>query len=271
MICRSAVLIAFTVSLLCACASAPPASVPALLDRLLPTQALLIGEQHDATEHQMLQRDVVLALAARDQLGGVVMEMAEQGRDTSGLSADASEEQVRAALDWKPDGGWPWATYGPVVMATVRSGVPVMGGNLPRSRMREAMGETALDNLIAPAALGEQREAIREGHCGLLPEGQIAPMARIQLARDRAMAQTLTGAVQRAGAGKTVVLVAGNGHVRRDLGVPLYLPSGLKHQVVMAQTGETKVVGQPADAVWRTPALPARDHCAELRNTPLRR
>jgi uncharacterized iron-regulated protein len=99
----------------------------------------------------------------------------------------------------------------------------------------------------------------------LLPESQIAPMARIQLARDRAMAQTLASAVQRAGPGKTVVLVAGNGHVRRDLGVPLYLPAGLAHQVVMAQAGEANVGGQPADAVWRTRALPPRDHCAELR------
>ena len=265
MTCRTAVQITLAASLLSACASAPPPSVSALLDRVLPTQALLIGEQHDAAEHQALQRDVVQALAARGQLGSVVMEMAEQGRDTSGLSTDASEEQVRDALGWKPDGGWPWATYGPVVMAGVRAGVPVIGGNLPRARMREAMGEVALDNLVAIDALQQQREAIREGHCGLLPEGQIQPMTRIQLARDRAMAQTLESAVKNAGPGKTVVLVAGNGHVRRDLGVPLYLPSDLKHQVVMAQAGEAKEGMRPADAVWRTPALPARDHCAELR------
>ncbi len=271
MTCRAAVHVALTVLLLSACASAPPSSVSALLDRLLPTQALLIGEQHDAAEHQALQRDLVQALAARGQLGGVVMEMAEQGRDTSGLGAHASEEQVRDALGWKPDGGWPWATYGPVVMAGVRADVPVIGGNLPRARMREAMGEAALDHLIAIDALQRQREAIREGHCGLLPEGQIQPMTRIQLARDRAMAQTLESAVKNAGPGKTVLLVAGNGHVRRDLGVPLYLPSGLTHQVVMAQAGKGKDEDRPADAVWLTPATPPRDHCAELRNSPLRR
>ncbi|MGE0098781.1 MAG: ChaN family lipoprotein [Hydrogenophaga sp.] len=272
MACRIAVLFTLAVSLLSACVSPSAApSVPALLDRLLPTQALLIGEQHDATEHQTLQRDVVLALASAGRLGGLVMEMTEQGRDTSGLPSDASEERVREALGWKSEGGWPWATYGPVVMAAVRSGAPVMGGNLPRSRMRNVMGEAALDGLIGAEALRQQREAIREGHCGLLPESQIAPMARIQLARDRAMAQALASAVQRAGDGKTVVLVAGNGHVRRDLGVPLHLPSSLKHQVVMAQAGEANVEGELADAIWRTPPLPARDHCAELRRAPLRR
>jgi uncharacterized iron-regulated protein len=262
---RSAAVPTLLVSLVAACASPSAPTVPALLDRLLPTQALLIGEQHDAPGHQALQRDLVRALAARGQLGGVVMEMVEQGRDTGGLPRDASEDTVRAALNWSPEGGWPWATYGPVVMSTVRAGAPVMGGNLPRSRMRDAMGEAALDTAIGAPALLQQRDAIREGHCGLLPEGQIAPMTRIQLARDRAMAETLVNAVQRAGPGKTVLLVAGNGHVRRDLGVPLYLPPALKHQVLMAQAGEAKIGGQPADAVWRTPALPPKDHCSELR------
>ncbi|WP_439589393.1 ChaN family lipoprotein [Hydrogenophaga sp.] len=265
MICRAAFLITLTVSLLTACASQPPASVPALLDRVLPSQALLIGEQHDAAEHQALQRDVVLALATRGQLGGVVMEMVEQGRDTLGLPTDAGEDQAREALGWKSDGGWPWAVYAPVVMAAVRAGAPVVGGNLPRARTREAMGEAALDDLIRPEVLQAQREAIREGHCGLLAEGQIAPMTRIQLARDRAMAQTLVNAVERAGPGKTVVLVAGNGHVRRDLGVPLYLPVTLSHRVLMAQAGSAKDEDRSADAIWLTPATPPRDHCAELR------
>lgn len=230
----------------------------------MPTPVLMLGEQHDAPEHQALQRDVVLALAARGQLGALVMEMAEQGRQTTGLPAQASEAQVREALAWTDDSGWPWPVYGPVVMAAVRAGTPVLGGNLPRSQMRAAMGNDALEGRIAAAALKEQREGIRSGHCDLLPEGQIAPMARIQLARDEAMARTTVQAVESAGPGKTVVLVAGNGHVRRDLGVPLYLPKTLAHRVVMAQAGDPKAA-TPADAVWLTPAQPPRDYCAELR------
>ncbi len=266
MTCRTTVLLAIVLGCFTACAHAPADSVPALLARVTPTQALLLGERHDAPEHQALQRDVVLALASRGELGALVMEMIEQGRDTSALDAQAGEAQVREALGWTSDGGgWPWATYGPVVMAAVRSGVPVLGGNLPRAQMRGAMADTTLDDLIEAGALQRQREAIRDGHCGLLPESQIAPMARIQLARDRAMAQTVVEALGRAGAGRTVVLAAGNGHVRRDLGVPLHLPATVNHRVVMAQAGDAKEGGRPADAVWRTPALAPRDHCAELR------
>lgn len=230
----------------------------------MPTPVLMLGEQHDAPEHQALQRDVVLALAARGQLGALVMEMAEQGRQTTGLPADATEARVREALAWTDDGGWPWATYGPVVMAAVRAGAPVLGGNLPRSQMRAAMGNAALEVRVSSGVLQEQRAGIRSGHCDLLPESQIGPMTRIQLARDEAMAQTTVAAVEQAGAGKTVVLVAGNGHVRRDLGVPLYLPKTLAHRVVMAQAGGPKAAS-PSDAVWLTPPQPPRDYCAELR------
>ncbi|MDR7093420.1 ChaN family lipoprotein [Hydrogenophaga laconesensis] len=251
------------VALLAACAHRPPATVPALLDRVLPTPVLMLGEQHDAAEHQALQRDVVEALARRDQLAALVMEMIEQGRSTQGLPSDANEQRVREALAWTDQGGWPWSIYGPVVMAAVRSGVPVIGGNLPRAQMRNAMGDAVLDDSVSSSVLQRQRDAIRESHCNLLPESQIAPMTRIQLARDKTLAQT---AVQAVIPGKTVVLVAGNGHVKRDLGVPLHLPAGVDHKVVMAQAGSAAEAAAPtADAVWTTPALAPRDHCAELK------
>lgn len=248
---------------LVACAHAPPRTVPGLLDAVLPAPLLLVGEQHDASEHQSLQRDLVQGLARRQQLGALVLEMAEQGRSTQGLDKDADEARVRDALGWAEQSGWPWAVYGPVVMAAVHSGVPVIGGNLPRARMRDAMANSGLDGSVSADVLQRQRDTIRDSHCGLLPESQIAPMTRIQLARDRTLAQA---AVQALIPGKTVLLVAGNGHVRRDLGVPLHLPEGIEAKVVMAQAGEARdTLPPPADAVWPTPALPPRDHCEEFK------
>ncbi|MGE0349376.1 ChaN family lipoprotein [Hydrogenophaga sp.] len=250
-------------ALLVACAHPKPSTVTVLLDRVLPTPVLMLGEQHDAPEHQVLQREVVQLLAAQGKLAALIMEMVEQGHDTLDLPRDANEARVREALAWSERGGWPWPTYGPVVMAAVRNGVPVIGGNLPRARMRDAMGNGALDDLVGEGVLRRQRDGIRDSHCGLLPEGQITPMTRIQLARDQALAQTVAKAVT---PGKTVLLVAGNGHVRRDLGVPLHLPSSLAHKVVMAQAGAAADSdAPPADTVWVTPALPPRDHCTELR------
>ena len=227
----------------------------------MPADALLLGEQHDAAEHQQLQRDVVTALARRGQLAALAIEMAEQGRSTAGLARDSGEPEVRLALRWD-EAGWPWQAYGPVVMAAVRAGVPVLGANLERSAMRQAMANEALDTHLPPERLAQQRDNIRTGHCQLLPESQIAPMTRIQLARDAAMARTVAGAVQ---TGKTVLLVAGGGHVSRTLGVPTHLPPALRSVVVLAVAGSATAANRSdVDAVWETAPVAPKDHCAAL-------
>ena len=106
-------------------------------------------------------------------------------------------------------------------VSLVGGGVPVLGANLPREQMREAMADASLDQLLPGPARKAQEQAIRQGHCGLLPEPQIRPMTRVQIARDKAMAETIAAA---SAPGKTVVLLAGAGHVEPGVGVPLHLP-----------------------------------------------
>ena len=69
---------------------------------------------------------MVHQLAQQGQLAAVVMEMAEQGRDTRGLPPQASEALVQERLRWAND-AWPWRQYGPVVMAAVRLGERLLG------------------------------------------------------------------------------------------------------------------------------------------------
>ncbi|MGZ5180414.1 MAG: ChaN family lipoprotein [Ramlibacter sp.] len=216
------------------------------LDELLPADALLVGEQHDDGAHHQLERDLVQSLAGRGRLAAVALEMAEQGTSTAGLPRAADESTVQASLRW--DGkGWPWDAYGPAVMAAVQAGVPVLGANLPRERLAAAMQDASLDATLDGAALESQREAIRAGHCDLLPASQIDPMVRVQLARDRTMARTVADAAQ---PGRTVLLLAGAGHVDPALGIPRHLPPGLVARPVLL----------PPSA-----AAPGTDHCAELR------
>jgi uncharacterized iron-regulated protein len=260
------------IMLLAGCAVAPmtsltPAQVPAALKALGPSRVLLLGEQHDADAHQALERAAVEHLAQQGQLAALVLEMAERGPHTRGLPRNATEAQVQAALQWNGD-GWPWERYGPVVMDAVRAGVPVLGGNQPRSEMRAAMANTTLDASLDPQALARQRENIAQGHCGLLPASQLAPMARIQIARDRAMAQTLLEAAASATDDQVLVLVAGTEHVRRGLGVPAHLPPewATSSQVVVMHSGAPKPDSKAgADHLWLTPATDPKDHCAGLR------
>jgi uncharacterized iron-regulated protein len=235
------------------------------LERWPASDALLLGEQHDAPEHQRWEADSVRWLAERGRLAALVIEMAEAGTGTDGLPPDANAAQVYAALRWN-EAAWPWERYRAVVMAAVAAGVPVRGGNLPRSRMRAAMQDEALDRHLPPAALALQRNAIEEGHCGLLPADRVMPMVRIQLARDASMAQVVQQARQE---GRTVLLAAGWGHVRRDLGVPTWLPANFNAKVAIAQAGQARAaIESEANYIHPTPALAPRDHCAELRARP---
>lgn len=237
--------------LLAACTA--PVAMPGIEHRvaaLLPADVILLGEQHDAPEHQDMHKRAIETLAVRGALAAVALEMANVGRSTAGVPRHASEAEVKSALAWD-EAGWPWQAYGPAVMRAVRAGVPVIGANLPRSQSRTAMADTSLDSSVSPEVLQTQRDAVRAGHCGLLPESQIGPMARVQLARDRTMAQAIAGALA---PGRTVVLLAGAKHIDPSTGVPQHLPSSVRA------------------SSERLPEQPARkDYCAELREQLQRR
>jgi uncharacterized iron-regulated protein len=233
------------------------------LSQLLPADAILLGEQHDAPDHQRIHRLIVETLAARQTLAALALEMASQGQSTEKLGPTADEDQVRAALQWD-NTAWPWTAYGPVVMAAVRAGVPVVGANLPPARWREAMTDAGFDRLLSGPALKAQQQHIRLGHCGLLPESQISPMTRIQIARDVAMAQTITRA---AVPGKTVLLLAGSGHVDRILGIPQHLPPGFKVKTALLHAEQASIATNSIaqfDQFWPARPAPVIDYCATL-------
>ena len=244
-----------------------------LLRRQPYPRLLLLGEQHDAPQHQQLQLEIVRSLLRQGRLGALTLEMAESGRSTTGLDKTAGETAVQQALAWN-DAGWPWVRYAPAIMAAVREGIPVMGANLPRNQQRDAMKNEALDARLTSASLQKQLKNIDDGHCGMLAPAQLAPMARIQIARDLAMAGTLTQTLQRlpppdteqrAGPPQLVVLIAGNAHVERELGVPRHLPPAIPSRSIASLAGATASDTLDVDLVWPTDALPPRDYCADFK------
>jgi uncharacterized iron-regulated protein len=213
---------------------------------LVGVDAALLGEQHDALSHRDLQQHWVSALAQRGALAALVLEMAERGHSTAGLPASADEAQVRQALHWNTE-AWPWDRYRPAIMVAVRAGVPVLGANLPRDQQAGAMRNPAYDTMLPGPALKAQQQAIRIGHCLLLPESQIRPMTRVQIARDQAMAQTIASL---ATPGQTVLLLAGAGHVEPQVGVPLHLPPAVTARPLQLPPEET-----------------GKDYCEEVRRS----
>jgi uncharacterized iron-regulated protein len=165
---------------------------------------------------------------------------------------------VRGALAWS---GWEWPVYEGVVMAAVRAGVPVLGGNLPRAKMRETMGDAARDGLVDAAVRERLAVAVRDGHCGMLPATQEPGMVRIQIGRDQAMADTVAAALK---PGQRVLLLTGAQHASRDRGVPLHL--ALHHgapRVHVVIFGDPSI-GLAADELRSAKFTPRPDPCEGL-------
>ena len=203
-------------------------------------------------------------LAAQGRLHALVLEMAQQGVSTAGLPREASEAQVRAALQWD-DFAWPWARYRELVLAAVRAGVPVWGANLPRSALKEAQADARWDATIPAEAWSRLRDAVREGHCGLVPDELLGPLVRMQVARDRSLAQAVVQQLASSPPVRITVLHAGAVHAARRTGVPLHLA-----ELAPAFAVRTLAFGpdrSPADFDERRPARkgPQADHCAALR------
>jgi hypothetical protein len=103
---------------------------------------------------------------------------------------------------------------------------------------------------------------VRVGHCDLLPASQLPGLVRVQIARDRSMAEVVSGALQAARPGQVVLLLTGAHHASRDRGVPLHLGQA-ELRVVMFGAPDAS----PLVADERRPAAytPQPDHCEDLR------
>ncbi|XZG69377.1 ChaN family lipoprotein [Chitinibacteraceae bacterium HSL-7] len=216
-------------TLLAGCASAPAPSGHSYL---------LLGEVHDNAEGHRLRVDELERRLNAGWRPAIAMEQFD--REHQGALAQAQTRcgaDVRCVIDAaKGSTRWDWPLYEPVIALAQRHQLPLLAANLSRADasrvVKQGFAGTlpdalqrryALDALPA-AVLDGQIRAVREGHCNQLPEALLPGMARAQIARDVVMADILQTA------GRDVVLLAGNGHVRNDVGVPVWL-SGSTHSV----------------------------------------
>lgn len=239
---------------------------------------VLLGEVHDNPQHHAARAELLRRLLADGRRSTVVFE--QMGRDQDAALAAApreAEAQSQAgALDRQ---GWRWPLHKPLFEAALAGGAQLRGGNISREQARALVreGESAwpadLAALKQAAPWGEahqqalQRE-IEQGHCGAMPARLMPGMVLAQRGRDAAMAQALLQA--RSQGAERVILIAGNGHVRRDLAVPLYLqaagvPAAQIRVLAYLEQGDASTAETGRyDRVLQAPAAPREDPCAAL-------
>lgn len=272
------------VLLLSACAGprgAAPAAGPTAATPRAEPEFVLLGELHDNPDHHRARAEQLRRLIAQEPKTVVVFEQFSRGEDAAVAqarrSAPADVEAVINASKFDRK-GWRWPLHQPLFEAALQSGAEVRGGNIDRDQVRRIVreGDTAWPaDLLAlrertawtPAQQDVLRKDIQDGHCGAMPEAMLPGMVQAQRARDAAMAQAMLDA-RNAGA-KRVVLIAGNGHVRRDVAVPVYLQAaGVPASDIDAVAWLELGSGAPAggyDRVERAPAPSREDPCAQFK------
>ena len=264
-------------------ADAPlPAAVSDLFDCADPIDYLLLGEVHDHPLQHRLRAAWLEALAKRGRFV-LAMEQYDATRqaDIDAARARGADPRAIAQAAGFQFKGWDWELYEPYVALALRHGLPLVGANLssPEARAIARGGSHPLAGIEPDGWSDEDRERleedIRESHCGMLPPAAIAPMAAAQRARDATIARVIVDA-HRAN-GLPVVLLAGNGHVRRDRGVPRYLRDlAPRDSVFSVGLAERAGADEPHDARGErvfdltivTPAHPRPDPCEVFRRRP---
>ena len=259
-------------------------SITEFVSSIEDSKYLILGEKHDNPDHHILQLSILNHLIEREQVSLVSFEMMDTSFQNllDGLLQAEIDNLVslKEHLEWN-DEGWDWSFYGPLIYSAYSAGVSLAASNITNSRMMEIYGLEELPSemdIFDDFTITQLMQDIDESHCGLLPESQFPAMVRVQQARDYSMARSLVSEREE----QIKVLIAGNYHARKDLGVPTYLiasdPELSDSQIVSVSfmevaQGETdpamyiQDTGNvaPFDFLWFTPVVSEEDYCSSLR------
>ena len=253
-----------------AMAEPSPPLAAASLD-LRGTAIVLLGEVHDnAVQHAMRQQAFrsLLESGARPAL---LMEQFDRERQPAIDAARAKPDADAASIVAAGAGarsGWNWSFYTPFVELALQYGLPIVAANVSRADARRVIQKGLAAEGFDPRVPAQIEEAhvrdIEASHCGKVDAPTARRMAAAQVARDQFMARMVE-----ANAARGVVLLAGNGHVRNDIGVPRWLAPATREQsrsIGLLEAGGASSTGY--DLALTTPRQTREDPCAAMRSPP---
>jgi len=282
------------------CASAPIEQLRRTLKTHLEEGGVvLLGEMHDNGAQHALRANVLrsivtdLAEAKQQKPPALVFEHIRTDQAaaiaTRPAPTAAGAKDLLDRLDWKSS-GWPAAElFLPIFEVAVTQGLPILPGHPTRAEVRDvarrglaalpadAVSRLGLDTPLPEALQSSLLDELEASHCGLMPRSAFTNMALAQRYRDAYMAGTLAEAARSHG---SAILLAGNGHVRKDRGVPRDLaridPERKVLAVMLIEVREGEVDpgayverdpdGKPAaDFIVLTPRTDRPDPCEAMR------
>jgi uncharacterized iron-regulated protein len=234
----------------------------------------LMGEVHD----NPAIHEARLARLKQDLGAGwrpaIIMEQFDRERQDALTNAWQTCPDAACVIKKAGGEGWNWPLYEPIIHLALHYRLPLIAGNVSRQDTSKIMrgGYNAVFDAVTQQQIGLlrnwpdgmtdlQTQSIVDGHCGVLPQAMVMPMVQAQRARDAWLAHLI---VQYASQG--VVLIAGNGHVQRDVGVYRWLPLELLPNVtVMGFVEPDGIDFQAYDEVIVLPAFERPDPCVAFK------
>ena len=230
-----------TSTLLVAGASAAVASTTVSQNNNAPLW--MMGEVHDNAEGHFYRLKDLEAKLGGQWRPALLMEQFNVEQQPALTKAWQTCQSAQCVIDTAGGvKGWDWGMYKPLITLALKYELPLVAANLSSQQVKAVMqsGFSAvfdaqtikaykLDQPLPQPWLDNQRKMIAQSHCNALPAAATDSMVKAQAARDVMFAK-LMGQYASGGA----VLIAGNGHVRRDLGVYQWLPADLASRVKIA-------------------------------------
>tara|TARA_R110000787_G_scaffold30455_2_gene81743 strand:- start:1426 stop:2175 length:750 start_codon:yes stop_codon:yes gene_type:complete len=242
-----------------------------LLALALPAMAnpaadiVLLGEVHDNPDAHLGQADALRELRPT----AVVFEMLTA---KEAARADADRNQIAAA--WDASGWRDFPIYAPIFDALGEA--RIVGAAAPRKAVRSVYSEGAAALFGADAArfgldadLPEEQQKLRmqlqfEAHCEVMPLERMAGMVAVQRYRDAVFARAALEALEIYG--PPVAVIAGNGHARKDWGVPAVIAKAAPEVTTHAIGFVEDDTGMPFDDIRIVPPAERDDPCATLKS-----
>lgn len=247
-----------------------------ILPELAQANVVYLGENHDNPEDHEIQLKIIQELHQRHRKTAIAMEMFQRPYQSildRYLSGQLNEQELVEQTEYTQRWGFDWEYYAPLLRFAREKSLPVLALNTPTEVTRQVareglqsltqqqqqfippLSEIRTDNLeYRQLMLATFKQHQQGGH------GSSTDFERFFLAQvlwDETMAETIARFLQD-NPDYQVVVLAGQGHIIYDYGIPSRVARRLKHKQLIARSlllrppEDASATGtQIADFVWQ--------------------
>lgn len=255
----------------------------AVVAKMRNTKYLLLGERHDNQIHHQHQAWFIQQLKNNQQQASVAFEMIDNSQgDRLAKQPITSASQMINTLN-KIKNNWEYKSrYQALFTEVIAAGYQINAANISRQQLMHIVMQN--DNKLPPAyqrmldlapfskiQQSKLQHEINQSHCNMLDDNSSESMVIGQRLRDATMAHSLLKSQS-----PVKVLIAGLGHVRNDLAVPIYIGNNkilsvgfieveqdINKAAPYAKAWNSETL--PFDIVWFTPQVKREDMCEQIK------